>query len=107
MPKPTTGCEEIRDWLGAFVIGALEPGEEAPIEAHLAGCSACRSERDELADVARLLRRALPLLSEAGTARPAERALPGRTVRGRGVREPSATGESAHSPQAPPKKDTP
>ncbi|WP_033309261.1 zf-HC2 domain-containing protein [Streptomyces iakyrus] len=107
MPKPTPGCDEIREWLGAYVIGALEPGEEAPIEAHLVHCSGCRSERDELADVARLLRRALPLLTEAGTARPAERASPGRAVHARGPRQPSATRETATKPQAAPKKDTP
>ena len=67
MSNPPTGCEEIREWLGAYVIEALEPGEDASIEIHLARCAACRSERDDLADVVRLLREALPLLTEANT----------------------------------------
>ena len=60
MPNPAAGCDEIREWLGAYAIGALEPGESAPIEAHLVRCPACRSECDDLAEVVRLLRHALP-----------------------------------------------
>ncbi|MFF9136698.1 zf-HC2 domain-containing protein [Streptomyces albogriseolus] len=70
MANPTAGCDEIREWLGAYVIGALEPGEDAPVRAHLAHCPACRSERDDLADVVRLLRDALPLPAGAHDARP-------------------------------------
>jgi hypothetical protein len=38
--------------LGAYVLGALDAGEAAEFEAHLATCSACQQEADEL----RLLR---------------------------------------------------
>ncbi|MGC5041587.1 zf-HC2 domain-containing protein [Streptomyces sp. DT190] len=65
MSNPPAGCEEIREWLGAYVIRALEPGEDAPIEAHLALCAACCSERDNLDGVIRLLREAWPLPAES------------------------------------------
>ena len=63
MPSPAAGCEEIREWLGAYLIGALEPEEDEMITAHLAHCSTCRSESDDLAGVVRLLRGALPMLA--------------------------------------------
>jgi hypothetical protein len=47
--------EHPRQLLGAFVLGHLEPGESAAIEAHLDGCASCREEERELAAVARLL----------------------------------------------------
>jgi Putative zinc-finger/Mycothiol maleylpyruvate isomerase N-terminal domain len=34
--------------LGAYAAGALEPGEAAEVEAHLAACAACRAEADQL-----------------------------------------------------------
>ncbi|WP_413092593.1 zf-HC2 domain-containing protein [Streptomyces phaeochromogenes] len=63
MPSPVAGCDEIREWIGAHLIGALEPEEDAMVTAHLARCSGCRSESDDLAGVVRLLRDALPLLA--------------------------------------------
>ncbi|MDH6522236.1 putative anti-sigma-YlaC factor YlaD [Streptomyces sp. SAI-090] len=70
MLNPAAGCDEIHEWLGVYVIGALEPGEDAPIRAHLDHCTACRSECDDLAGVVQLLRDALPLSAEAHDARP-------------------------------------
>ncbi|MBC9723930.1 zf-HC2 domain-containing protein [Streptomyces sp. TRM68367] len=106
MPKPAAGCDEIREWLGAYVIGVLEPGEDAPIEAHLAHCPACRSERDSLADVARLLRDALPLLADADSPRPPRPGSTGRTVRPWRPRQSPTTGAPATRAQTPPKEDT-
>jgi hypothetical protein len=37
-------CGERRIALGAYVLGALHPGERAEIEDHLAGCPGCREE---------------------------------------------------------------
>ncbi len=31
-------------WLGAYVLGALEPSEQARIDGHLTGCPDCRAE---------------------------------------------------------------
>jgi hypothetical protein len=36
--------EHPRDAIAAFALGVLEPDERAGIEAHLAGCAACRDE---------------------------------------------------------------
>jgi hypothetical protein len=37
-------CEEVRDALGAYALGALDPDEIEGIEAHLVTCAACRAE---------------------------------------------------------------
>jgi hypothetical protein len=37
-------CDQVRDRLLAWQYGELSAGEQAAIEAHLAGCSACREE---------------------------------------------------------------
>ena len=39
-----TGHDRWRDELAAYLLGALEPGEAAELERHLAGCEECRSE---------------------------------------------------------------
>jgi hypothetical protein len=39
---------EIRDLLGPYVMGTLEPYEEREIEDHLEGCASCREEAQEL-----------------------------------------------------------
>ncbi|GHG02172.1 MULTISPECIES: zf-HC2 domain-containing protein [Streptomyces] len=70
MPNPTAGCDEIREWLGVYALGALEPGEDVPIRAHLDHCPACRSECDDLVGVVQVLRRALPRPTAAHGARP-------------------------------------
>jgi hypothetical protein len=43
--------------LGAYVLGALDPVERAAIDAHLAGCDACRDELAGLAAMPGLLAR--------------------------------------------------
>jgi anti-sigma factor RsiW len=40
--------EELRFSLGAYVLGALTPGERDVIDAHLAGCPGCVAELDQL-----------------------------------------------------------
>ncbi len=49
------GCREWRELLGSYVLGGLDPREQAAVEAHLEGCVACRAEQEELAPMARLL----------------------------------------------------
>ncbi|MFB7028119.1 MULTISPECIES: anti-sigma factor domain-containing protein [unclassified Streptomyces] len=51
------------DDVGAYVLHALSPAEEAAFENHLAGCEACRDELGEL-------RRATTLLASAESADP-------------------------------------
>ncbi|MGH3631258.1 MAG: anti-sigma factor family protein, partial [Sciscionella sp.] len=48
-------CRGPRVWLGAYVLGALEPAERAELETHLADCPACREELAGLAGLPGLL----------------------------------------------------
>ena len=41
--------------IGAYVIGALDPGERAAVEAHLAACAPCRAELVELSEVEKVI----------------------------------------------------
>jgi predicted anti-sigma-YlaC factor YlaD len=51
-------CESLeRLSLGAYVLGALDPVERAEVEAHLAGCAACRDALAELAGLPGMLSR--------------------------------------------------
>jgi hypothetical protein len=43
-----TGCH-VREELGGYVLGALEPGEHDAVAAHLRDCPECAAERDRLA----------------------------------------------------------
>jgi anti-sigma-K factor RskA len=53
--------DRFEDVVGAYVLGALPDDERADFEAHLAGCSVCRAEADEL----RVAAQALPLSAPA------------------------------------------
>ena len=44
-----------RDDIAAYLLGALEPGEAAAVEQHLAACEECRSELKWLRPAARML----------------------------------------------------
>ncbi|RYJ05637.1 MAG: zf-HC2 domain-containing protein [Actinomycetales bacterium] len=46
----------MRESLGAFVLGHLDPTETARVRAHLDGCAACRAEHEALAPLALALR---------------------------------------------------
>lgn len=47
--------EERRDELAAYLLGALEPGEAAGLEQHLAGCEDCREALEWLRPAAQML----------------------------------------------------
>ncbi len=53
-------CEDASSNLAAFVSGGMEPEEAAEMERHLAACSACREEREELERVHAALQAAPP-----------------------------------------------
>jgi anti-sigma factor RsiW len=44
----TVDHERYQEDLGAYLLGALEPAEQAAFEGHLAGCSDCRADLEEL-----------------------------------------------------------
>jgi anti-sigma factor RsiW len=50
-------CEDVRQSLGVYVLGAAEPAERALVRLHLTWCRACREELAELAGLPGLLRR--------------------------------------------------
>lgn len=49
------GHERHRDELAAYLLGALEPGEAAALERHLAGCEECRTELEWLRPAVQML----------------------------------------------------
>jgi anti-sigma-K factor RskA len=49
------GHERHHDELAAYLLGALEPGEAAALERHLAGCEECRAELEWLRPAVQLL----------------------------------------------------
>ena len=65
-----TGCDHVRPDIGAYVLGGLEPAEEAAVREHLATCSDCAAEHASLAGLPRLLALAAPM-AEAGPPPPA------------------------------------
>jgi Putative zinc-finger len=56
-----TGCDHVRPDLGAYVLGALEPEEEAAVREHLTTCSECAAEHASVAGLPRLLALAAPM----------------------------------------------
>jgi anti-sigma-K factor RskA len=52
--------ERHRDELAAYLLGALEPGEAAALERHLAGCEVCRTELEWLRPAVQLLPESVP-----------------------------------------------
>lgn len=55
------GCEETREALDAYALGALTPEEAKAVEAHVAGCDECRALLDEANQVASRLAFGVPL----------------------------------------------
>ena len=50
-------CRTFRELLGVYVVGAIEPGERAAVDAHLGQCYECREELAGLAPLPALLHR--------------------------------------------------
>ena len=65
-----TGCDHVRPELGGYVLGALEPAEEAAVREHLATCSECAAVHASVAGLPRLLALAAPM-DDDGPAAPA------------------------------------
>lgn len=52
--------DHVREELGAYALGALDPADRRSVEAHLAGCATCRDELAHLSAVTPLLDRLRP-----------------------------------------------
>jgi anti-sigma factor RsiW len=50
-------CREIRQLLGVYIVGAIDPSERAIVDFHLQDCPACREELSGLAGLPALLGR--------------------------------------------------
>jgi hypothetical protein len=53
----TAGCRQIRQALGVYVLGAIDPAERAQVDDHLATCPECREELASLAGLPAMLRK--------------------------------------------------
>ena len=53
-------CREMRQLLGVYVVGAIDPAERAAVEEHLAECASCRDELAGLASLPAMLSRVPP-----------------------------------------------
>jgi anti-sigma factor RsiW len=51
------GCRQIRQSLGVYVLGAIDPAERAQVDEHLATCRECREELASLAGLPAMLRK--------------------------------------------------
>jgi hypothetical protein len=77
-------CREIRQLLGVYVVGAIDPAERALVDEHLAECQSCRDELAGLAGLPAMLSRvpvadveqlSLPLLHLPEAAQPSDELL--------------------------------
>ena len=55
-------CDDVREMAGAFVLGALEPAEEAAVRDHLATCRDAHAEIAELGSVLPVLLESVPVV---------------------------------------------
>src|SRR5689334_3963988 len=51
------GCREIKQALGVYVLGAIDPAERAQVDEHLSSCQDCREELASLAGLPAMLRK--------------------------------------------------
>jgi anti-sigma factor RsiW len=52
-------CDQVREDLGAWIDGELEPFEAKGMEAHLDACPACQGEAEEIRQLEGVLREQL------------------------------------------------
>jgi anti-sigma-K factor RskA len=58
--QPDLDCDDVRDLAASYVLGALDAGENAAVEAHLASCADAHAEIAELASVIPILDASVP-----------------------------------------------
>ncbi len=80
-PPGSDPHRELRERLGAYVLGALDPEERIEVEAHLDGCSSCRDELSRLSPLPPLLDRVTVEEVEQGVLRPPAGLLDGLLAR--------------------------
>ena len=55
MTRSNPACSRVSALLGVFVLGGLRGQQECLVMTHLAGCTRCRAEYEEIAEVPALL----------------------------------------------------
>ena len=55
-------CDDVREMAGSFVLGALEPAEDAAVRAHLATCDDAHAEIAEAGSVLPVLLESVPVV---------------------------------------------
>jgi len=70
-----SSCRDIRQALGVYVLGAIDPAERAQVDEHLATCPACREELASLAGLPAMLRKVPVVEAERLAAADAESGL--------------------------------
>jgi anti-sigma factor RsiW len=67
-------CRQIRQLLGVYIVGAIDPAERSIVDAHLSSCPTCREELSGLAGLPALLGRVpradVELMDEGGSGVP-------------------------------------
>jgi hypothetical protein len=63
------GCREIKQALGVYVLGAIDPAERAQVDEHLSSCQDCREELASLAGLPAMLRK-VPIVEAERLAAP-------------------------------------
>jgi anti-sigma factor RsiW len=53
----SVSCRDIRQLLGVYVVGAIDPAERSAVDDHLTGCQSCRDELAGLAGLPAMLGR--------------------------------------------------
>ena len=71
-----SSCREIRQALGVYVLGAIDPAERAQVDEHLAHCPDCRAELVSLAGLPAMLRKVPTVEAERLAAPGAESDMP-------------------------------
>lgn len=60
-------CDEVREQLDAWALGALDAAEEREVDQHLKGCGACTLEADAAREAAAMLAVSVPLHAASDT----------------------------------------
>ena len=96
----------LREAVGAYLLGALDPAESDRVSAHLAGCASCRAEYGELAELLPLLASVTESEAVNGPVMP-EPAVLGRVLASTSLHavdvDPSSNGHHTHARGARPR----
>jgi hypothetical protein len=97
--------EEVLELVGAFVLGALEPAEDAAVRAHLATCGESHDEIAELGGVLPILAESVPIVEPPAGLRARIMAAAAEDLAARSAGAPPAQAPQATTGVVPPGSD--